>query len=381
MTRTFEEINEKLGTGKAVVLTAEELIDLVAQEGEAAAFAKVDVVTTGTFGPMCSSGAFLNFGHSDPPIRMEKLTINNVEAYGGLAAVDTYLGATQPSSDRGDNYGGAHVIEDLIAGKPITLHATGKGTDCYPLREVNRTMTLAELNQAYLYNPRNVYQNYGAAANSSERTLHTYMGTLLPELGNVTYSTAGELSPLLKDPGLRTIGMGTRIFFGGTVGYVGWEGTQNTYHQEDAPDGGTRVWGGTLALTGDMKAMDPRYVRGGTFQKYGSTLYVGAGFPIPVLDEELLHDLARPNDKLSTRVFDYSVPSRNRPDFGLVSYAQLRSGSITINGKSVPTAPLSSLSRAREIAQVLKGWLLQGKFPLTAPVVPTPKSPFGPMAD
>jgi hypothetical protein len=32
---------------------------------------------------MCSSGAFLNFGHSDPPIKMGEITLNDVPASGG----------------------------------------------------------------------------------------------------------------------------------------------------------------------------------------------------------------------------------------------------------------------------------------------------------
>ena len=92
---------------------------------------KVDVVTTATFGAMCSSGAFLNFGHSNPPIRMEKIELNGVRVSGGLAAVDTYVGATDcnPSSPA---YGGAHIIEDLVNGKDITLEAWGKGRIVIP---------------------------------------------------------------------------------------------------------------------------------------------------------------------------------------------------------------------------------------------------------
>nr|MDD6336294.1 homocysteine biosynthesis protein [bacterium] len=372
LTRTFDEVNEKIASGKAAVFTAEELIALVAEQGEDAALKKVDVVTTATFGAMCSSGAFLNFGHSQTPIRMGHITLNDVEAYGGLAAVDTYIGATQPSDTRGMEYGGAHVIEDLVAGKTIRLKASSYGTDCYPTREVEADISLDTLNQAYLYNPRNLYQNYSAATNTTERTLHTYMGTLLPNMANITYSTSGELSPLLKDPKLRTIGVGTHIFLGGGDGYVAWEGTQATFGHEDVGEDGTRDFGCTLAVIGDLRGMSPRYLRGATYEKYGCTLYVGIGIPIPVLDAELLHDLARPNSQLYTRVFDYSVPSRSRPDFGLVSYAQLRSGRVEVAGKSIPTAPLSSLSRAREIASLLKEKVSSGAFMLQQPMLPIP---------
>ena len=68
--KTYEEINRRIESGKAVVLTADEIIDYVDQEGLDKVAAEVDVVTTGTFGPMCSSGCFLNFGHSKPKMRM-----------------------------------------------------------------------------------------------------------------------------------------------------------------------------------------------------------------------------------------------------------------------------------------------------------------------
>ena len=102
--KSFEEINEKIKTGKAVIVTAEEIIDIVAEKGVKQTAKEVDVVTTGTFGPMCSSGMFINFGHSDPPIRMSKVWLNDVPAYAGIAAVDAYLGATELSESKGMDY-------------------------------------------------------------------------------------------------------------------------------------------------------------------------------------------------------------------------------------------------------------------------------------
>ncbi len=206
MAKTYEEINEKIRKGQAVVLTAEEVVALGKEKGVDYVAEKVDVVTTGTFGPMCSSGAFLNFGHSDPPIKMQKVWLNDVPVFAGLAAVDAYVGATELSEKVGFDYGGGHLIEDLIAGKTVTLRAVSYGTDCYPRREIETEITLESLNQAFLFNPRNAYQNYNIALNLSDRALNTYMGILLPNMGNATYSTAGELSPLLKDPLYRTIG-------------------------------------------------------------------------------------------------------------------------------------------------------------------------------
>ena len=366
--KTFDEINEKIKKGSVVVATAEELIGRVAEVGVKKAAEQVDVVTTATFGPMCSSGAFLNFGHSEPPIRMASIWLNDVSAYGGIAAVDTYIGATQPSETRGLEYGGAHVIEDLIAGKSVHLKATSPGTDCYPRREIETTISLDSINQAYLYNPRNVYQNYASATNASERTIHTYMGTLLPSYGNVTYTTSGELSPLLKDPQLRAIGMGTRIFLGGGEGYIAWEGTQFTRGHQTFNDGEERYAGGTLALIGDMRGMNPRYIRAASFTGYGVSLFVGVGIPVPVLDEELCAQLAVTNAHLHTFIYDYSEPTRSRTALTRVSYEQLRSGSVELNGRQVKTAPLSSLKMAREIAFELKAWIAEGKMHLQAPI-------------
>lgn len=368
MLRTFDEINARIKAGTAVVVTAEEAVALVKREGVAAAAAQVDVVTTATFGPMCSSGAVLNFGHSDPPIRMEEITLNDVEAYGGMAAVDTYIGATAESRTQGIEYGGAHVICDLVAGKSVRLKARGKGTDCYPRQELETDITLADLNEAYLFNPRNCYQNYAAATNGSGRLLQTYMGVLLPGLGNVNYSTAGELSPLLKDPGLRTIGLGTRIFIGGAVGYIGWNGTQFNTNTERDENGIPKTPGATLALLGNLKEMSPEYIAPAVFNGYGTSLNIGVGIPIPVLDEALMADLARGNEELFTNVVDYSVQGRKRPVLKRVSYAELRSGTVDIGGKAVKTAPITSLLKSRKIAEELKQWIRQGQFLLQAPV-------------
>ncbi|MFW6128382.1 MAG: homocysteine biosynthesis protein, partial [Halobacteriota archaeon] len=128
--KSIEEINEKIKEGNVSVVTADKMKDFVEEVGAEQAAREVDVVTTGTFGAMCSSGAFLNFGHSDPPIKMQKVWLNDVEAYTGIAAIDAYIGATQVSETRGMEYGGAHVIEDFVKGKEVNLRAMSYGTDC-----------------------------------------------------------------------------------------------------------------------------------------------------------------------------------------------------------------------------------------------------------
>lgn len=367
--RSIEEINEKIRTGKAVVATAEEIIGIAREKGFRQAAKTVDVVTTGTFGAMCSSGAFLNFGHSSPAIRMSSVWLNDVPAYAGIAAVDAYIGATELSRTQGMQYGGAHVIQDLVDGRDVTLHAESYGTDCYPRREIRTTINRNSLNQAFMFNPRNAYQNYPAATNSTDRVMYTYMGTLLPKFGNVTYTTAGELSPLLNDPEYRTIGIGTRIFLGGAQGYVAWEGTQHDPGQARRENGTPVNLAGTLSVVGDLKQMSGRYVRAAVYERYGVSLFLGIGIPIPILDEDILEKTCVTNSDIYTQIVDKSGQDDLKQ---AVSYAELRSGSVEIRGRRVQTAPLSSLRMAREVAGVLKASILDGSFELTNPVAPLP---------
>jgi uncharacterized protein (DUF39 family) len=384
MKRTIAEINEKIRNGKVVVVTAEEIIDLAREKGKKKAFSEVDIVTTGTFGPMCSSGAFLNLGHSKPRIKIGggRATLNDVPVYTGLAAVDIFIGATAiPDYDPRNEiypgefkYGGGHVIEDLVQGKDIRFVATAYGTDCYPRREISTLLNLRDCNEAILFNPRNCYQNYNVAVNLSDRVIYTYMGILRPRLGNANYCSAGQLSPLLNDPLYKTIGIGTRIFLGGGTGYVVWHGTQHNPCTPRGENGVPKVPSGTLAVIGDLKDMNSRWLKGVSLTGYGASLAVGVGIPIPILDEEILEFTLVRDEDIWTQVVDYSdtYPNRESRTLGEVNYGDLKKGEITINGKKVPTASLSSYARAREIAQILKDWIKGGKFYLTEPVSPIP---------
>jgi len=378
VSKTYEEINEKIKKGQAVVVTAEEILDLAKDEGISKAAAKVDVVTTGTFGPMCSSGAFFNFGHSKPKMKMQKVWLNGVTAYGGIAAVDAYIGATELPEDDPCNkvhpgsfkYGGGHVLEDLVGGKPVKLEATAYGTDCYPRKKLETTITIDDLNYALLFNPRNAYQNYNVGINTTDKTIYTYMGVLRPNMVNANYSSAGQLSPLMNDPYYRTIGVGTRIFLGGGIGYVAWHGTQHGPSEDRTEKGIPTGGAGTLALMGDLKQMSPEWLRGVSLIGYGASLAVGVGIPIPILNEEVLEYTLVKDEDIFAPVVDYgrAYPNAEPGNLGLVSYAQLKSGIIEIQGKEVRTASLSSYPKAKKIAQTLKDWIENGKFYLTQPV-------------
>lgn len=368
--RTIDEINEKIRKGDAQILTAEEMKKLVESSGVEVAFKEVDVVTTGTFGAMCSSGAIINVGHPDPPIKIDKAWINDVPIIHPGAAVDLYIGATSVSETQPTEYGGGHVIEDLVNDKEVELVATASGTDCYPRTHLETRLTKNDLNQFYLLNFRNCYQHYNCAVNSRDETIYTYMGKLLPHMRNATYSGAGEINPLMNDPDYETIGIGTRIFLGGTKGYVIGEGTQHSPQNLD----------GTLMVRGNAKNMTSEFLRGATFTRYGTTLYVGIGVPIPILNVGLAKKTAIRDEEIFTNVIDYGVPRRDRPKLAKISYKELKSGAITVNGKKIKVSSLSSLKTAKKIAGTLKQWINDGEFFLTAPVESLPvDSTFKPM--
>ncbi len=375
--KTYAEINEKIKSGKVVVVTAEEIIDIVKDKGPVEAARQVDIVTTGTFAPMCSSGAFINFGHAKPTIKASKVWLNNVPAYAGVAAVDCYIGATESCEDDpmnkvwpGEfNYGGGHVIQDLVAGKKVHLKATGYGTSCYPNKMVEKEVSLKTLPMATLCNPRNGYQNYNCAVNFTKKTIYTYMGALKPKAGNANYCSAGQLSPLFNDPYYKTIGLGTRIFLGGGQGYVTWQGTQHNPSAKRTKKGVPVTPSGTLWVMGDLKQMSPKWLMGMSLQGYGCSLAVGLGIPIPILNEEMVQFTAISDEDIFTQIIDYGndYPNGISKSYGKVSYAELKSGTINVQGKDVPTVPLSSMIKAREVADILKHWIKKGKFFLGEP--------------
>jgi uncharacterized protein (DUF39 family) len=383
ISKTIQEINRKIKQGKVVVVSADEMTEIVKKKGPAKAAQEIDVVTTGTFAPMCSSGAFINFGHTKPTTKAAKVWLNDVPAYAGLAAVDIYLGATEPAEDDPLNrvhpgqfkYGGGHVIQDLVAGKRVRLRATAYGTDCYPNREIDKKVTLSELPYAMLFNPRNAYQNYNCAINLSDKTVYTYMGVLKPRAGNANYSTSGQLSPLLNDPYYLNLGLGTRIFLGGARGHVLGPGTQHNPHVKRGKNGVPLSPAGTLMVMGNLKEMEPKWLAGASMLGYGCSLAVGIGVPIPILNEDMARYTGVSDEGLSTQIIDYGndYPKGEPTSLGQVSYAELKSGSISFNGQEVPTVPVSSYPRALEIARILKDWIKKGEFLLTEPeeMIPT----------
>jgi uncharacterized protein (DUF39 family) len=277
-------------------------------------------------------------------------------------------------------YGGGHVIEDLVAGKDVRLRAEAYGTDCYPRKHLDTWVNIKDLNDCMLCNFRNAYQNYNCAINLyADRDIYTYMGVLKKNVGNANYCSAGQLSPLLNDPYYRTIGIGTHIWLGGGEGYVFWQGTQHCPTVPRRENGVTKGGAGTLAVIGDLKQMTKEWIVGVSLYGYGVSLNVGIGVPIPILDAEMARFTAVKDEDITAPIIDYSrnYPNCEGAPLGEVSYAQLRTGEIEVNGKKVPTGSLSSYPRAQQIAGELKEQIAAGKFLLTEPARLLPSADSG----
>jgi len=238
--------------------------------------------------------------------------------------------------------------------------ATAYGTDCYPRKKLETWINIKDINEAVLFNPRNACQNYNVAVNVSDKIIYTYMGILKPKLGNANYCTTSQLSPLINDPYYKTIGIGTRIFLGGGVGYVVWNGTQHNPNVPRTEGGVPKTPAGTIAVVGDLKKMSPEWLRGTSITGYGVNLTVGMGIPIPILNEEILRYTTVKDEEIYAPIVDYSNSESNI--LGEINYAQLKSGKIEVRGKNVSTASLSSYAKAKEIAGILKEWINSGNF-------------------
>ena len=88
---------------------------------------------------------------------------------------------------------------------------------------------------------------------------------------------------------------------------------------------------------------------------------------------------AHKDEEIWAQVVDYSesYPQCIPGSLGEENNKQLKNGRITVQGKEVPTAGLSSYRKAKEIAGILKEWIQTGKFLLTQAVELLPSAESG----
>ena len=366
MLRTYDEINEKVRTGKVQVLTASEAKELIKEKGVKYFVNNVDIVTCASFEMHINAMLYLNFGQTDPLIYFSEAYINGVSAY-VAGPTDLALSCVAASEDN-PKYGGAHVLEDLVKGKDIHLKATGRNLEVFPNKEFETWFNLKNLNQARLLLNQSINQNSIVATNSGDKDISSNMGTLIAHLENSTFNSCSYLNPLVNDPHCKTIGVGTKVWVGGASGFVIGHGSnhnplqkRNSYEIPVGP-------GITLSTIVDINSMNPKWIRGGYIKSFGPVLYTGVGVPIPILDEEIAQQISITDDKIHTTIVDFSIPRRSKPTFGQCTYAELRTSTILINNKPTLAAPLASMAWTLEICDILKGLIMSKDFFLSKPI-------------
>lgn len=365
---TVNDINKKIETGKVNVLTAFEAKKIISEKGLSFFYETTDVVTCALFEMNVNSYVYLSFGQTDPLIYFSDVLINNIPAC-VVGPTDIILSTTAISKDNPE-YGGAHVIEDLVKGKPVHIKASGKGYEVFQNKDFESWFNLNDLNQARLFLNQGINQNSIVATNSGEHNIYTQMGLLIAKLENSTFNSSSFLNPLINDPFCRTIGIGSKIWIAGNVGYIIGSGSNHNPKQKRNEKNipiGPAV---TLSTVVEIKNINPVWVRGGYLPSYGPVLYVGIGVPVPVTDIEMAKYLSVNDTDIDTTIVDFSIPRRTKPTFGKCKYSELRTSTVIINKKPTLSAPLSSMAGAVEICNSLKEEIISGRFLLSEYVYP-----------
>lgn len=341
--RTYKKINSKIEEGKVTVITAEEASKIIKEIGIDKAFEKIDIVTTGAFNAVDSLSVYLNLDSTFTKNRLKNITLNNIPILGN--AKDIHINIAEESKDLGYEYGGSHLIYDLVSGKGVNLVASIKGHD----KEVNKMIYGSDINKGYLSCFRYSNNNF-ANINSSDKAIYTSTGVLLPNMECINYSSSGKVGKNILD----LIGNGTKILVAGGEGYITVDG--NGFNKEIKP----KI---DFSFVSDLSKVDLKYISPAVYENYGVSMFIGISIPIPILNIDILKMFDKSTD---IDIVDYGL--EKKPIIKSVKFEELQSGKININGRFVKTAPLSSFKKAKEISTLLKNKILNGEFLLAKPV-------------
>ncbi|MDL2246738.1 methanogenesis marker 16 metalloprotein [Methanobrevibacter sp. OttesenSCG-928-K11] len=294
MTRTIEEINEKINNNEVNVFTINEFKELI-KENNAPSFDEVDVVTASTCGVMSGTAAIFNLVASEPGVfkRAKEIYLNDIPANVGpcpnewLGTVDLILHGTSHSlNDK--NYGGGFLLHDLLEGEDISIKVKTIDGDI-----IESSTSLDEMGKAQLIGTRMAFKNYTAFTNPGDEDI-TSIFSSTPLKGNysgITFSGCGELNPLENDPNLNVINEGSKILLNHSEGIVLGEGTRSSTAKPN------------LMLSADIKKMNSDYI-GGFRTGEGPEIYNTVAIPIPVINEDVYHNLLITNEKIPLPVAD-----------------------------------------------------------------------------
>ena len=310
--RCVADINRKLAEGTAVVMTADELCRSV-RSGSNVAFRDVDIVTAATCGLMSGTYAVLSFPFCEPNrfVRASRLFLNGIEGYPGpcpnerIGLIDAIVHGTRHSRDN-PRYGGGHLFRDIVAGKPIDVAVV---TDTG--ETLHGEITLDRMPHAVLHGSRHAFRNYVGFVNPGGDPMATIFcsSPLPPDLGGATACGCGEINPIQKDPGLRTIGIGTRVMLNGGTGYVTGLGTRSSLERP------------CLSVVADMHTMNPDNM-GGFQTSAGPEVIQTWAVPIPMIDETVFATAQTLDEDIPLVVTDV----RGRTPMAEATYADLWTG-------------------------------------------------------
>ncbi len=281
MTKTIEDIQQKLDSGDAVVLTAEELKDKL-RSGEDISVDDVDVVTCGTSGVMSGTSLLLHLPVDEPGSfnRAKEVYLNGIPAYPGpcpnelLGTVDVMVYGTN-HSDNDENYGGGFLIKDLLQHKDIEVIVIDNEDN-----KISTTLNIDDIPYARIFGTRMAFKNYTAFTNPINKAQKSIFNASPMEgpYNSLSFSGCGDINPLQNDPEQRIINMGTKVLLNGAQGLILGNGTRSS---DEKPN---------LSIIADLKDMDPHYV-GGFKTGMGAEVFDSVAVPIPVLDDDILENL------------------------------------------------------------------------------------------
>jgi uncharacterized protein (DUF39 family) len=355
--------------GRLRVRLAADWRALVAAVGLAEAYAETDVVVAADAGFTDQGSLHLHLGPTDPPIRLRDPSLGGVAAQAGAGAADLVIPIGGGLAE-GGRRGGAQVLAELLAGLGVDLDSGGEGTRLQPRRELHTRLDLERIGGGRLLLHRAIVENGVVAVSSGEGLLPSPFGPLLGPFLNALWTAGGAGSIGLTMPGLSQLGPGSPVLVAGAVGWVVGSGSGHQPQPRRGGGGQACTPGAVAAVSVDLHALEPGWLRPCVFEGYGSALLVPIAAPIALLDEATALQACAGDGELEAPVLDVSVPRRLKPGFGTVSYAALRGGRILVEGRPVRAAPAHSPRLAEAIGRELVRRLQEQRFPLRLPTQP-----------
>lgn len=294
MIRSIEEINQKIKSGDATVLTAEEVSTLV-REGNTPNAQDVDVVTTGTCGIMSGTAAILHVPVAEAGAfkKAKTILLNGVPGFPGpcpnewLGSVDMIMYGTSHSI-YDDKYGGGFLFKDIVSGKEIEVEV--ESTDG---ENIKSKTSINEMGTAQMIGTRLAFKNYNSFTNPSHEIVSSIFHAIDMEgpFKGLSFSGCGQLNPLQNDPVMKTICSGAKVLLNDSEGIVIGRGTRSS---DEKPN---------LMITADMKQMDAHYL-GGFKTGAGPEVFDSVAAAIPILDEKSLKNTFIQNQDIILPVAD-----------------------------------------------------------------------------